>query len=117
MLLLAVNLSAIHLSAMNLSDVVGRPAAWAANDIAEIHGTEMYGTEIHGQQQHAPAQGTATVAIPSTTAARGVSMPTFGTRSADATTLAAGAVLGAAGAVAAGALLRGMRSLRGLTKR
>jgi len=92
-------------------------AAWAANDIAEIHGTEMYGTEIHGQQQHAPAQGTATVAIPSTTAARGVSMPTFGTRSADATTLAAGAVLGAAGAVAAGALLRGMRSLRGLTKR
>lgn len=86
-------------------------AAWAANDVDEIHGTE-----IHGQQQPALAQGTATVARPSTTAARGVSLPTFGSRSADTTTLAAGAVLGAAGAVAAGALLRGIRSLRGLIK-
>ena len=82
-------------------------AAWAANDIDEFHGDEL----------PALAQGTGTVAIPGSTAARGVSLPTFGARSADRTTLAAGAVLGAAGVVAAGALLRGIRSVVGLTQR
>lgn len=82
-------------------------AAWAANDIDEIHGGEL----------HALAQGTATVAVPATTAARDEKMPTFGARPADTTTLAAGAVLGAAGVVAAGVLLRGMRSVRGLIRR
>jgi len=82
-------------------------AAWAANDIDEFHGDEL----------PALAQGTGTVAIPGSTGARGVSLPTFGARSADRTTLAAGAVLGAAGVVAAGALLRGIRSVVGLTQR
>ena len=82
-------------------------AAWVANDIEAIHGEVL----------HALAHGTANVAIPTTTAARGVSIPAFGARSADRTTLAAGAVLGAAGVVAAGALLRGIRSVRGFTQR
>ena len=82
-------------------------AAWAANDIDEIRGGEL----------HALAQGTATVAVPATTAARDEKMPTFGARPADTTTLAAGAVLGAAGVVAAGVLLRGIRSMRGLIRR
>ena len=82
-------------------------AAWAANDIDEIHGGEL----------RALAQGTTSAAVPATTVARDEKMPTFGARAADTTTLAAGAVLGAAGVMAAGVMLRGIRSVRGLIRR
>ena len=61
---------------------------------------------------------------PGARAARGEALPTFGTRSGDRTTLAAGAVLGATGAVlvttvmmAAGRLTRGIRSAVSLLRR
>ena len=67
-------------------------AAWAANDV----------DRSQSEPAEAGRQG------PS--AARGGSLPTFGTPSDDRTTLAAGAVLGATAVVAAGALARGIRS-------
>ena len=81
-------------------------AAWAANDIDEIHGGELA----------ARAQATASVAVPATPVTRDEKLPTFGGRPADTTTLAAGAVLGAAAVMAAGVLLRGIRSVRGLIR-
>jgi membrane protein len=81
-------------------------AAWAANDVDEIHG--------HGP--HALAQGPDTVAVAGTKAARGAQPPTFGARSGDSTTLAAGAVLGAVAVVAAGVLTRGIRSVVSLAR-
>ncbi|MHB8188284.1 MAG: YihY/virulence factor BrkB family protein [Dermatophilaceae bacterium] len=82
-------------------------AAWAANDI----------DETQGREPHALAEGTGTAAVSVTTTARAVSVPVLGARSTDRTTLAAGAVLGAAGVVAAGVLLRGIRSVVGLARR
>jgi membrane protein len=82
-------------------------AAWAANDVDEIHGGE----------QHALTPGTGTDVMPGRAAVRDVSLPTFGARSADRTTLAAGALLGAAAVATAGALLRGIRSLVVLGRR
>ena len=82
-------------------------AAWAANDVDEIHGDEV----------PAPVHGPDTVAVPGTSAARDGSLPTFGARSGDRTTLAAGAVLGAGAVMAAGALARGIRSVVGLARR
>jgi membrane protein len=89
-------------------------AAWAANDVNAIHADEL----------PEPLSASPAVAIPATVAARDVAardvsardvaLPTFGARSADRTTLAAGAVLGGAAATAAGALLRAIRSLVGL---
>jgi membrane protein len=81
-------------------------AAWAANDVDQIHG--------HGP--HALAQGPDTVAVAGTKAARGAQPPTFGARSGDSTTLAAGAVLGAVAVVAAGVLTRGIRSVVSLAR-
>ena len=82
-------------------------AAWAANDV----------DEIHGGKQHALTPGTGTDVMPGRAAVRDVSLPTFGARSADRTTLAAGALLGAAAVATAGALLRGIRSLVVLGRR
>lgn len=85
-------------------------AAWAANDVDEIHGDEL----------SAAAQASGGVAMGERTLARRDSLPSFGARSADRTTLAAGAVLGSVlGAtlvVAAGALLRGIRSVTRITR-
>ena len=79
-------------------------AAWAANDVDAIHGDE-----VHAQVQ-TRSQGPDDVGIPETAAARGDSLPTFGARSGDRTTLAAGVVLGAASMAATGALAAGIRS-------
>jgi membrane protein len=68
-------------------------AAWAANDVGSAR-------DAAGQ----PA-GPSTPPIP---VAREASLPTFGARAADRTTLAAGAVLGATGAMALGSLARGL---------
>jgi|SRR4051812_6291448 len=68
-------------------------AAWAANDVGSAR--EAAGVPV----------GPSTPAIP---LVRPESLPTFGARAADRTTLAAGAVLGATGAMAVGSLLRGV---------
>jgi membrane protein len=90
-------------------------AAWAANDFDEIR-SRTDGPVARGAEAVA-RQGSA-VDMPGPTTTRGGSLPTFGTRSADRTTLAAGAVLGAfvgaTAVVAAGALTRGIRSAVGL---
>jgi len=70
-------------------------AAWAANDVGA---REMAGVPV----------GPATPRIP---LERSASLPTFGARAADRTTLAAGAVLGATGAMALGSLVRGLGGL------
>jgi membrane protein len=76
-------------------------AAWAANDVAQIPASPA--------SPVSPA--TAGSAVP-----RDASMATFGTRSGDRTTLAAGAVLGVTAVVATGALSRGIRSLFDLAR-
>ena len=82
-------------------------AAWAANDVDEIHGDELPALA------HGPDAGS----VPGTTAARGGPRPTIGTRAGDRATLAAGAVLGAAAMVAGRALARGIRFVVGLARR
>ena len=82
-------------------------AAWAANDVDATHGDGAHG--LGGTSDTVARLGTST--------ARSASLPTFGARSGDRTTLAAGAVLGAAAMVAAGALVRGIRSAAGLLRR
>jgi membrane protein len=87
-------------------------AAWAANDVDGIRPDQRQPDDLQ-----AKAHGIDTVTYPGTKAAPGGSLPTFGARSGDRTTLAAGAVLGAAAVVAAGALARGIRSAVGLVRR
>lgn len=87
-------------------------AAWAANDVDRIQSDRPQADDAM-----AKAHGTDTVALAGTKTARGDSLPTFGVRSGDRTTLAAGAVLGAAAVVSAGALARGIRSAVGLARR
>jgi len=81
--------------------------AWVANDFDEIHDVE----------RQALAHQPDTVAAPGTRSSHAHPLPTFGTRSGDRTTLAAGAVLGAAAMIAAGTLARGIRSVVGLARR
>jgi len=90
-------------------------AAWVANDVEQAHGVEL---DALADSPNDPAAG------PGAKAPRGEALPTFGTRSGDRTTLAAGAVLGASGAVlvttvvmAAGRLTRGIRSAASLLRR
>ena len=90
-------------------------AAWVANDVDEIHGGEIRGGEAGTQvpaRRHAPDA----VGTPGTAAARGGSLPTFGARSGDRATLAAGVILGAATMAATGALARGIRVVVRLAK-
>lgn len=76
-------------------------AAWAANDVGQVQGDAL----------------PATSAAPQSEVARDDAMATFGTRSGDRTTLAAGAVLGVVAVVATGAMGRGIRSLFTLGRR
>lgn len=73
-------------------------AAWAANDVGPL----TPAAEPIGPQTGPPP--------------RDPSLPTFGTRAADRTTLAAGAVLGLTGAVALRAVGRGLRGVRDLVR-
>jgi membrane protein len=82
-------------------------AAWAANDVDDIH---RDGPLTSGD-------GPDPVARLRTGSSHSDSAPTFGARSGDRTTLAAGAVLGAAALMAAGALVRGIRSVVGVVRR
>ena len=100
-------------------------AAWAANDVGE---TQMGGSRV--QARGISPEGQLEGSDPVRTAAagggaragrvrtdRGVvalrdpSLPTFGARSGDRTTLASGVVLGVAAAALTGALARGIRSV------
>ena len=83
-------------------------AAWAANDVDEVHGAET------DTQSQARSQVPASVATAGATVVRGRSLPTFGTRSVDRTTLASGVVLGAVAMAVTGVLARGIRSMRRL---
>ena len=86
-------------------------AAWAANDVDRIHART-------NPPHPADAAGTVTDEVASGTGAvRDGSLPTFSSRSGDRTTLAAGAVLGAATVVSVGTLARGIRSVVGLVRR
>ena len=90
-------------------------AAWVANDVDESHSVALDALANRPDL---------VVAGPGAKAARGQALPTFGARSGDRTTLAAGAVLGATGAVlvttvmlAAGRATRGIRSAVSLLRR
>ena len=90
-------------------------AAWVANDVDQSDDVEL---DPLAQSPDVLAAGNRAKAP------RGDALPTFGTRSGDRTTLAAGAVLGATGAVlvtsvmlAAGRLTRGIRSAVALLRR
>jgi membrane protein len=96
-------------------------AAWAANDVDERHAEERSPAEQADPSVAVPRNassvaGTAAGA-PRTAAARRPVLPTFGPRSADRATLAAGAVLGAAAVAATGTMFRAIRSLVGLGRR
>lgn len=81
-----------------ISRIVLLSAAWAANDLDTAHAAE---TPASAE----PPTG------PDPAARAAVGLPTFGQRSADRTTLAAGAVLGAAGVAGIGAVVRGLLRL------
>ena len=86
-------------------------AAWAANDVDEISNPSA---PSHTSLSVAPDGDTAPGTALGTIAGRDGSLPTFSARAGDRTTLAAGAVLGAAAVVSVGALARGIRSVVGL---
>jgi membrane protein len=102
-------------------------AAWAANDVDQIRGVEdrdqtqpfNHARDTAGVDPGGLGAGgdTAGLGVPSASAARDRSLPTFGARSGDRTTLGAGVILGAAAMATAGALARGIRSVVRLARR
>lgn len=82
-------------------------AAWVANDLDEIHGVERSSTADTAAGKVADRKAGAD---------RDELLPTFGARSGDRTTLAAGAVLGAAALMAAGSVVRGLRAVTRLAR-
>ena len=100
-----------------ISRLVLISAAWAANDVDEIHGGESPSLVQAPSHVTKTSQVTETnkvpetVGLPGMTAVRDRSLPTFGTRSLDRTTLGSGVILGAAAMAATGALARGIRSM------
>jgi membrane protein len=85
-------------------------AAWAANDIDDIHGA------VAGSAAKASSESPDTDEAPATTRAGDRSSPTFGARSTDRATLGAGVVLGAAAIAVTGVLLRGTQTVIRLVK-
>ena len=81
-------------------------AAWAANDLDTAAGVRR-----SPGQEHKLVEGPAPEPIDSVRERTDAGLPTFGQRAADRTSVAAGAVLGALGAVALGTVARGIRSL------
>ncbi|KQU69293.1 ribonuclease BN [Phycicoccus sp. Root101] len=88
-----------------ISRVMLVAAAWAANDVD--HATEGLTTAQKDKLTEGPAPEPVDIVRERTDAG----LPTFGQRAADRTSVAAGAVLGAVGAVAVGSLGRGIRAL------
>lgn len=98
-------------------------AAWAANDLDEIHGGDFsaemralsLAPETLGSPHVAVTEGLTqvqeTVGPPGTATVRTGSLPTFGARSRDRTAVGSGFVLGAVAMACAAALARGVRSM------
>jgi len=86
-------------------------AAWAANDVDEIHGGR-----ILTQSEEGISRAAETAGLPLMAVVRDRSLPTFGARSRDRTTLGSGFVLGAVAMAAAGAFARGVRSMARLVR-
>lgn len=89
-----------------ISRVMLVAAAWAANDMDHtVDG-------LTAAQREKLTEGPAPEPLDSVRERTDAGLPTFGQRAADRTSVAAGAVLGAVGAVALGSVGRGIRSLR-----
>lgn len=93
-----------------MSRVILVAAAWAANDLDGPDGAGPSRDLSPGQAQKL-AEGPAPQPVDSVRQRTDAGLPTFGQRAADRTSVAAGAVLGAVGAVALGSVARGIRSL------
>jgi membrane protein len=89
-----------------MSRIILISAAWAANDLDTAGGTGL-----SAGQEHKLAEGPAPEPVDSIRERTDAGLPTFGQRAADRTSVAAGAVLGALGAVALGTVARGIRRL------
>jgi membrane protein len=90
-----------------MSRVILISAAWAANDLD----TGAAGAGLSAGQVDKLVEGPEDEALVTIRARTDAGLPTFGQRAADRTSVAAGAVLGAVGAVALGTIGRGIRSL------
>lgn len=88
-----------------ISRVVLVAAAWAAND------EDTTVERLAAAQRDKLVEGPAPEPLGSTRERTDAGLPTFGQRAADRTSVAAGAVLGALGAVAVGSLAGGVRRL------
>jgi membrane protein len=98
-------------------------AAWAANDLDEIHGGDFnaetralsLAPETLGSPHVAVTEGLPqvqeTVGPPGTATVRTASLPTFGARTRDRTAVGSGFVLGAVAMACAAALARSIRSM------
>jgi membrane protein len=89
-----------------MSRVILISAAWAANDI-DAGGSP----DLTPGQEHKLAEGPEDGPLVGVRERTDAGLPTFGQRAADRTSVAAGAVLGAIGAVAVGTVVRGIRGL------
>jgi membrane protein len=90
-----------------MSRVILISAAWAANDLD----TGVAAPGLTVGQVDKLVEGPDTEALVTVRERTDAGLPTFGQRAADRTSVAAGAVLGAIGAVAVGTVARGIRSL------
>jgi membrane protein len=90
-----------------MSRVILISAAWAANDLD----TGVAAPGLTTGQVDKLVEGPDTEALVTVRQRTDAGLPTFGQRAADRTSVAAGAVLGAVGAVALGTVARGIRSL------
>jgi membrane protein len=90
-----------------MSRVILISAAWAANDLD----TGAAGAGLSAGQVDKLVEGPEDEALVTIRARTDAGLPTFGQRAADRTSVAAGAVLGAVGAVVLGTIGRGIRSL------
>lgn len=90
-----------------MSRVLLVSAAWAANDLD----SDQAGAALTPGQRRKLVEGPEPEPMATVQDRVDAGLPTFGQRTADRSTLAAGAVLGATGAVALGSLRRGIRSL------
>ena len=95
-----------------MSRVLLVSAAWAANDLDVVSGVRGLSPAAQQKLLEGPESG------PLTARQRtDAGLPTFGQQVTDRAALAAGAVLGATGAIAVGGVLRGIRGLFGRTAR
>ena len=90
-----------------MSRIILISAAWAANDLDTVNAP----ADPTVGMEHKATEGPEEQVLVSVRQRTDAGLPTFGQRAADRTSVAAGAVLGAVGAVALGAVGRGIRHL------